>query len=69
MSGNDKHHSSTLEEIFHIEQWLSEGAGVTLGDTARAICDELLPNYYGDVLLQAGVPSVPIYQKVSHEKE
>ena len=69
MSGNDKHHSSTLEEIFHIEQWLSEGAGVTLYETARAICDELLPNYYGDVLLQAGIPSVPIYQKSATRRQ
>ncbi len=53
MSGKDKHHSSTHQEISHLELWLSEGAGVTLHDTERAICDELLPNYYGDVLLQA----------------
>ena len=35
----------------------------------RAICDELLPNYYGDVLLQAGIPSVPIYQKSATRRQ
>ena len=63
MSGKDEHHSSTQLEISQLERWLSEGAGVTLHDTERAICDELLPNYYGDVLLQAGIPSVPLFQK------
>ena len=69
MSGKDKHHSSTHQEISHLELWLSEGAGVTLHDTERAICDELLPNYYGDVLLQAGIPSVPIYQKSATRRQ
>ena len=59
----------TIEEISHLELWLSEGAGVTLHDTERAICDELLPNYYGDVLLQAGIPSVPIYQKSATRRQ
>ena len=69
MSGKDKHHSSNHQEISHLELWLSEGAGVTLHDTERAICDELLPNYYGDVLLQAGIPSVPIYQKSATRRQ
>ena len=69
MSGKDKHHSSNHQEISHLELWLSEGAGVTLHDTERAICDELLPNYYGDVLLQVGIPSVPIYQKSATRRQ
>ena len=63
MSVKDKRHSSILEEVTQLERWLSEGVGVTLRDTERAICDELLPNYYGDVLLQAGIPSAPLFQK------
>ena len=63
MSVKDKRHSSILEEVTQLERWLSEGVGVTLHDTERAICDELLPNYYGDVLLQAGIPSAPLFQK------
>ena len=63
MSVKDKRHSSILEEVTQLERWLSEGVGVALHDTERAICDELLPNYYGDVLLQAGIPSAPLFQK------
>ena len=69
MSGKDEHHSSTQREISYLERWLSEGAGVMLHDTERAICDELLPNYYGDVLLQAGIPSAPIYQKSATRRQ
>ena len=69
MSGKDEHHSSTQQEISHLERWLSEGVGVTLHDTERAICDELLPNYYGDVLLQAGIPSAPLFQKSSTRRQ
>ena len=69
MSGKDEHHSSTQQEISHLERWLIEGVGVTLHDTERAICDELLPNYYGDVLLQAGIPSAPLFQKSSTRRQ
>ncbi len=69
MSGKDEHHSFTQQEIFHLERWLSEGVGVTLHDTERAICDELLPNYYGDVLLQAGIPSAPLFQKSATRRQ
>jgi len=69
MSGKDEHHSSIQQEIAQLERWLSEGVGVTLHDTERAICDELLPNYYGDVLLQAGIPSAPLFQKSATRRQ
>ena len=69
MSRKDENHSSIQQEISHLERWLSDGVGVTLHDTERAICDELLPNYYGDVLLQAGIPSAPLFQKSSTRRQ
>ena len=69
MSVINKQQSSVQVEISHLERWLSEGAGVMLHDTERAICNELLPNYYGNVLLQAGIPSKPIYQKSATRRQ
>lgn len=47
----------------NIDQWFREGPGVELLRVERAICNELLPLYYGDVLVQVGVQREPLYLK------
>ena len=47
----------------NIDHWFRVEGGLPLLRVEQAICDELLPLYYGDVLVQVGVQQEPLYLK------